>query len=225
MQVIFPYYHPDSVDYQKGFHPSQLSAMSAEKQKDGQQQSLDHHQTKWNLMLCWYEWKDSMCQSCTIKSEHMKYRLSWSYETHDLDQKNTSLQFIIQSLQLMWAVCLCLVKFLQTVTTEALKLTGRARYRESILGNHAEWISPELIYIPEITSNSKWFPWNTNSRGWTPTRVTMIDSISSTMFFLVTTSPNIRNYSHRPEIAAECGRNGHYIVSETSDKIKRFHYM
>ena len=29
-------------------------------------------------------------------------------------------------------------------------------------------LSPEWVCIPEITSDIKWFLWNTNSRGWTP---------------------------------------------------------
>ena len=41
-----------------------------------------------------------------------------------------------------------------------------AGYRESIMGIHAEQSSPEWVCIPEITSDSKWFLWNTNSRGW-----------------------------------------------------------
>ena len=50
-----------------------------------------------------------------------------------------------------------------------------AGYEESIMGNHAEPSSPELVCIPEITRDSEWFLWNTNSRGWTPFRMGVHD--------------------------------------------------
>ena len=44
---------------------------------------------------------------------------------------------------------------------------NHAGYRESIMGSCVERSSPEWVCIPEITSNSEWFLWNTSSRGWT----------------------------------------------------------
>ena len=38
---------------------------------------------------------------------------------------------------------------------------------ESIMGARAEWSSLKWVCIPEITSDSEWFLWNTNSWGWT----------------------------------------------------------
>ena len=38
-------------------------------------------------------------------------------------------------------------------------------YRESIMGASAEPSSPKWVCIPEITSDSEWFLWNTNQRG------------------------------------------------------------
>ena len=47
-----------------------------------------------------------------------------------------------------------------------------AIYKESIMDTHAmqNGVPPGefVFHIPEITSDSKWFLWNTNSRGWTP---------------------------------------------------------
>ena len=43
-------------------------------------------------------------------------------------------------------------------------------YREYIMCASAERSSPKRVCIPEITSDSEWFLWNTNSRGWTSFR-------------------------------------------------------
>ena len=73
-----------------------------------------------------------------------------------------------------------------------------------------------VISIPEIMSDSEYFLWNTNSRHGgelRSTQVPMTDYISSTTFFPVITSQNIRyhsqivrNHGQSTEITAECGR-------------------
>ena len=55
-----------------------------------------------------------------------------------------------------------LLTFLSLINQQQLNKGNR----ESIMGARSEQSSPEWVCIPEITNDSEWFQWNTNSRGW-----------------------------------------------------------
>ena len=121
--------------------------------------------------------------------------------------------------QLSWSWLVLVMMACAEVRTFRIKLVINTAcvavvYRGSILGAYAERSSTEWVCIPEITSDSKWFLWNTNSRGWSPFRMGAHDKIYFFHnVFPVITSQNIGNHSHIvgiqrqiPEITAEYGR-------------------
>ena len=75
--------------------------------------------------------------------------------------------------------------------------TGYVGYRESIMSDSAERSSPEWVCIPEITSDSEWFLWNTNSWEWTLFRTGAHDQL----YFLHNVFPCDNLTKHRKSLS------------------------
>ena len=91
-----------------------------------------------------------------------------------------------------------------------------AGYRDSIMGTCAGRSSPVWVCIPEMTSDSDWFLWNTNSQRWTPFCMDAHDwfyflTPQQCIFSVIISQKHRKSLSNRRksqmvEIRAECGR-------------------